>query len=62
MEKVPGFGDIPLLGYFFRHKTKQNQQTSLYIFITPTVITTKEESAVVTEKKKAALKTSDTAK
>ena len=62
MEKVPGFGDIPLLGYFFRHKTKQNQQTSLYIFITPTVITTKEESAIVTEKKKADLKKSDMAK
>ncbi|MBU2495778.1 MAG: hypothetical protein KJ935_04695 [Candidatus Omnitrophica bacterium] len=68
MEKIPGFGDIPLLGYFFRHKTKKNQQTSLYIFITPTVITTKEEAVTVTEKKKAALgaankgKQSDTAK
>lgn len=61
-EKVPGFGDIPLLGYFFRHKTKQKQQTSLYIFITPTVIATKEEAAVVTKKKESALKASDTAK
>ena len=58
MEKVPGFGDIPLLGYFFRHKTKQKQQTSLYIFITPTVMATKEESAIITEKKKADLKES----
>ena len=62
LEKVPGFGDIPLLGYFFRHKTKTNQQTSLYIFITPTVIATEEESAVVTKQKEAALKASDTAK
>ncbi|MFH2068260.1 MAG: secretin N-terminal domain-containing protein [Candidatus Omnitrophota bacterium] len=62
MEKVPGFGDIPLLGYFFRRKIKQNQQTSLYIFITPTVIATKEESAIVTGQKKADLKKSGTAK
>jgi len=62
MEKVPFFGDIPLLGQLFRHKTKQNQQTSLYIFITPTVITTKEESATVTEKKQDALKKSAPAK
>jgi len=62
MEKVPFFGDIPLLGYFFRHKTKQNQQTSLYIFITPTVIATKEESATVTEKKKDDLKKNAPAK
>ena len=62
MEKVPFFGDIPLLWYFFRHKTKQNQQTSLYIFITPTVIATKEESATVTEKKQDDLKKSAPAK
>ncbi len=62
LEKVPGFGDIPLLKYFFRHKTRKNQQTSLYIFITPTVLATKEESAVVTEQKKADLKKSNPAK
>ena len=62
MEKVPGFGDIPLLGYFFRHKTKKSQQTSLYIFVTPTVIATQEESVAITRKKEAALKASGTAK
>ncbi|MFA5393211.1 MAG: secretin N-terminal domain-containing protein [Candidatus Ratteibacteria bacterium] len=65
MEKVPFFGDIPLLGYFFRHKVKSNDQTSLYIFITPTVITADEKSSVITditEQSKAALKKSGAAK
>ncbi|MFH0796808.1 MAG: secretin N-terminal domain-containing protein [Candidatus Omnitrophota bacterium] len=56
IEKVPGLGDIPILGYLFRHKTKTLTQTSLYIFITPTVITTKEEAATLTEEKKSLLK------
>jgi len=33
--KVPLLGDIPLLKYFFRHKTTSKQKVDLMIFITP---------------------------
>jgi general secretion pathway protein D len=36
--KVPVLGDIPLLGYAFKRKIKQDTKTELLIFMTPTVI------------------------
>ncbi len=35
VRKVPVLGDIPLLGYLFRHKTVTKDKTDLMIFITP---------------------------
>ena len=37
-EKVPGLGDIPLLGWLFKNHRTQQQQTDLYFFITPTIL------------------------
>lgn len=37
-KKVPVLGDIPLLGFFFRKKTKDIDTTDLLIFITPRII------------------------
>ncbi len=59
LERVPGFGNIPLLGYFFRHETRQKNQTSLYIFITPTIIASREEADTITKEKKDAYKESE---
>lgn len=39
VEKVWLLGDIPLLGYLFRHTTTKKQKTDLLIFITPKIIT-----------------------
>lgn len=36
--KVPGFGDIPLLGYLFKNKTKTVEKRELVIFLTATII------------------------
>lgn len=36
-EKLAGFGDIPLLGVFFRNKNIRNVERELVIFVTPTV-------------------------
>jgi general secretion pathway protein D len=36
--KVPGLGDIPLLGWLFKTQSKGDQKTNLYIFLTPRVI------------------------
>ena len=37
-DKVWLLGDIPLLGYFFRHKSVRKEQSDLLIFITPRII------------------------
>jgi pilus assembly protein CpaC len=38
MSKVPGIGDIPVLGYLFRSRAYQKQQTELVVMITPQII------------------------
>ena len=43
--KVPLLGDIPILGYLFRHKNKTTQKKNLLIFITPKIVTPKIDSA-----------------
>ncbi|PPD49625.1 MAG: secretin [Methylotenera sp.] len=35
VDKVPFFGDLPVMGNLFKRKTKQNDKTELLIFITP---------------------------
>ncbi|ANS45203.1 DNA uptake porin HofQ [Serratia inhibens] len=37
-DKVPGLGDVPLLGSLFKQSTKQHKRRELVIFITPTLI------------------------
>jgi general secretion pathway protein D len=51
--KVPGLGDIPLLGWLFKTQTNANQQTNLYIFITPRVLKSPEEADRLVSDKKA---------
>ena len=36
--KVPFLGDIPGLGYAFRHSTSERRKNNLIIFITPTIV------------------------
>jgi type IV pilus assembly protein PilQ len=36
--KVPGLGDIPLLGYLFKEEAKVKDKTELLIFLTPTLV------------------------
>ena len=38
MSKIPGIGDIPVLGYLFRSRAYQKQQTELVVMITPQII------------------------
>ncbi|HNQ34957.1 MAG TPA: secretin N-terminal domain-containing protein [bacterium] len=55
VQKVPGLANLPLLGHLFRHQVKQNVQTSLYIFITPRIITNREEAETIADEKQAIL-------
>src|SRR5712691_10142597 len=38
MQKMPGLGDIPILGYLFRSKAAQKDQTELVVMITPEIL------------------------
>ncbi|HEY2432657.1 MAG TPA: type II and III secretion system protein family protein [Vicinamibacterales bacterium] len=38
MSKIPGIGDIPILGYLFKSRAYQKQQTELVVMITPTIV------------------------
>ena len=41
--QLPLLGDIPLLGWLFKHKTTNKTKTSLIVFITPQLIRSPEE-------------------
>ena len=38
MQKIPGIGDIPILGYLFRSKAAQKNRTELVVMITPHIL------------------------
>jgi len=38
MQKVPGIGDIPIIGHLFRSKASQRDQTELVVMITPEIL------------------------
>jgi pilus assembly protein CpaC len=38
MQKIPGIGDIPVLGYLFRSKAYQKNQSELVVMITPVIV------------------------
>jgi pilus assembly protein CpaC len=38
LQKVPGIGDIPILGYLFRSKAAQKNRTELVVMITPQIL------------------------
>jgi len=38
MQKIPGIGDIPILGLLFRSKAAQKSQTELVVMITPQIL------------------------
>ncbi len=53
VRKVPFFGDIPFLGYFFKFKQVNKEKEDLFIFITPRLVQSAEDT---TEKIRATVK------
>ncbi|MFZ6640682.1 type II secretion system secretin GspD [Undibacterium sp. TC4M20W] len=43
-EKVPGLGDLPLIGNLFKYQTSKRSKTNLMVFLRPTVIRNAEQS------------------
>ena len=48
VEKVPIFGDIPLLGALFQYKTRARSKTNLMVFLRPTVLRDSESAGSLT--------------
>ena len=48
LQKVPGIGDIPILGYLFRSKAARKDQTELVVMITPQILP--QDSTGVTDR------------
>ncbi len=51
LKKVPGLGDIPLIGWLFRSGSDASEKTNLFVFLTPRVVKT-DASAVALLKEK----------
>lgn len=47
VERVPGLGSIPVLGYLFRYQSKRRTKTNLMVFLRPTVVRSNEQSVSV---------------
>ncbi|MEO6567133.1 MAG: hypothetical protein ABIO94_00095 [Opitutaceae bacterium] len=59
--KVPLLGDIPFVGNLFKRKNKGDVKTELLIFLTPHVVATPDELAVLSESERARLEFAPTA-
>ena len=59
--KVPILGDIPILGYAFKRKKKEDTKTELLIFLTPHVVSTPDDLASLSEHERSNLKLAPTA-
>ena len=47
LQKIPGIGDIPILGLLFKSKAANKEQTELVVMITPQILT-RNSSGVTT--------------
>lgn len=52
ISKMPLLGDIPLLGWLFKYRSKSREKTNLMIVLTPRIIRSAEEMATVTNQQK----------
>jgi general secretion pathway protein D len=47
-EKVPGLGDVPVLGNLFKYQTRKRTKTNLMVFLRPIVLRSAEQSVNIT--------------
>lgn len=57
--KIPCLGDIPGLGWAFKSMSRGREKTNLFIFLTPHVVKSPEEAAVLLEQKQTEANTLD---
>jgi pilus assembly protein CpaC len=46
LEKVPGIGDLPIIGKLFRSKSISKSRTELLVIVTPRIVHASEQSAL----------------
>lgn len=56
-QKIPGLGDIPMVGGLFRSKSKSADKTNLIVFLQPTILRNGTAVASMTEKTAEGIKT-----
>lgn len=49
--KVPGLGDIPVLGELFKTRNGRNTQRTLFVFLRPTILRSREDVAAASAKR-----------
>lgn len=49
LDKVPGLGDLPLIGGLFRSETRKRTKTNLMVFLRPVVVRSQETMATLTQ-------------
>jgi general secretion pathway protein D len=54
--RVPCLGSIPGLGWLFRSSGRSDEQTNLYVFLTPHVVETPEEAKVIHDRKEKVMR------
>jgi general secretion pathway protein D len=47
VEKVPGLGDVPVLGNFFKYQRRSRVKTNLMVFLRPTIVRSNDQSVNV---------------
>jgi general secretion pathway protein D len=48
VEKVPGLGDIPLIGNLFKYQKRNRKKTNLMVFLRPVVVRNREQGMSLT--------------
>jgi len=46
-EKVPGLGDLPLIGNLFKYRSRTRIKTNLMVFLRPVIVRSKEDSNAI---------------
>jgi len=54
--KLPCIGSIPLIGWLFKSAGRSNDETNLFVFLTPRVVHSAEEAKAIHSKKKEHIK------
>jgi len=58
--KVPGLGDIPVVGELFKSRNARNTQRTLFVFLRPTILRSREDVQAASSNRYNKLKTADT--
>lgn len=48
-DQIPVLGNIPVIGNLFKHRTDSKEKTTLFVFITPYIISSPEELSKITQ-------------